>query len=338
MKIAISIGHGRSKNGGYDSGAVGGNYHEFRLSKEIGKFLKAELSKYNCDVELINYDGNIYLYDRIQYIKKRGFDLALELHMNAFNKKANGSECYYKFKSSQGKILAGMISKNIAENLNAKNRGSKIKTYTQNGRQNDYFGFVREIPCESLLIETLFIDNPTDREKLINPIGQEICAKAIAESIAEFYNLSLKDDVIVPDPDMPDFKKGDSVKITGDRYATGEKIPLWVKRKSYSLKDNPRLMPNKKYRVLLKEINSYVYTDDLVRIKNDIKVGSKVTIKAGAIYGGLSSSRGRKVPQSELSPKLHTVSKLQNNMGADEALLSDINSWVAIYYLSEVRE
>lgn len=337
MKIAISIGHGRSKNGGYDSGAVGGNYHEFRLSREIGKYLKAELSKYNCTVELINYDGNMYLYDRIQYIKKRAFDLALELHMNAFNKKANGSECYHKFKSESGKLLAGKISKSISQKLGAKNRGSKIKTYSDSGREKDYFGFVREIPCESLLIETLFIDNTADREKLITGSGQKVCAKAIADAIVDFYNLSAKEEPDFPDTVSPDFKKGDSVKIKGNYYATGEKIPLWVKRKVHILKDDPALMPNKRYRALLSSINSYVYTDDLERIKNDIKVGDKVTIKDGAIYGGLSSSRGNKVPQSELKPKVHTVSKLQNNMGADEALLKDINSWVSLNFLSEVR-
>ena len=35
MKVLISIGHGKSAKGGYDSGALGGNYQEFKI--EINK-------------------------------------------------------------------------------------------------------------------------------------------------------------------------------------------------------------------------------------------------------------------------------------------------------------
>ena len=334
MNIAISIGHGKSKNGGYDSGAVGGKYHEFMLSREIGKFLKSELEKYDCTAELINYDANIYLYDRIQYIKSKNFDLAIELHMNAFNKKANGSECYHKFKSEDGKLLAGEISKSISKKLKAKDRGSKIKTYSENGREKDYFGFIRELDCEALLVETLFIDNAADRGKLTSQSGQMACAQAIAQAIAKFYSLPLKGE---PDAEKPDFKKGDSVRIIGTSYATGEKNPNWVKGKEHTVNDSPALMSNNKYRVLLREINSYVYTDDLIKVDNIIKVGDKVSIKNGAIYGGLSQARGKNVPKTELYPKTHVVSRLQTNMGVQEALLKDINSWVGVSYLSEVK-
>lgn len=336
MNIVISVGHGKSKNGGYDSGAIGGIYHEFRISKEISKYLKEELSKYNCNVELINYSGNMYLYDRIVYIKNRKFDLALELHMNAFNKKANGSECYYKFKSSSGRQIAESISKNISAEFKAKNRGAKIKTYTDGSVIRDYFGFIREIPCESLLVETLFIDNESDRKNLITVEGQKRCAKAIARAIVSFYSLKRSDGT---EPDtQTDLKKGDRVKIYGDRYATGQKIPLWVKMKIYTVADAPEKMSNGKERVLLEEINSYVYADDLKKEKINIAVGDTVIIKSGAVYGGLSSARGKKVPRSQLSPKKHTVQSIKTNMGVKEALLSDINSWVAISYLSGVTK
>ncbi len=39
MKICISIGHGKSARGGYDSGALGGNYQEFKIGREIGKYI-----------------------------------------------------------------------------------------------------------------------------------------------------------------------------------------------------------------------------------------------------------------------------------------------------------
>lgn len=40
-----------------------------------------------------------------------------------------------------------------------------------------------------------------------------------------------------------------------------------------------------------------------------IKAGSVVTIKSGAVYGGLSSTRGKAVPAAQLGGKKHTVDK-----------------------------
>jgi len=42
------------------------------------------------------------------------------------------------------------------------------------------------------------------------------------------------------------------------------------------------------------------------------------------------------VPDSQLSPKKHTVTKVQQNRGTLEALLGDISSWVAVGSLEEV--
>ena len=72
------------------------------------------------------------------------------------------------------------------------------------------------------------------------------------------------------------------------------------------------------------------------KAKKGIAVGSTVTIKSGAVYGGLSTTRGKAVPAAQLAPKVHTVSKIQTNKGVSEALLSDISSWVAVSGLTEV--
>lgn len=74
----------------------------------------------------------------------------------------------------------------------------------------------------------------------------------------------------------------------------------------------------------------------VAKAKKGIAVGSTVTIKSGAVYGGLSTTRGKAVPAAQLAPKVHTVSKIQTNKGVSEALLSDISSWVAVSGLTEV--
>lgn len=126
---------------------------------------------------------------------------------------------------------------------------------------------------------------------------------------------------------------GDRVKITGTNYATGQRIPAWVKLRKYTVS---KLQDGK---ALLKEISSWVYIKDITvvsTVKKGIAVGSMVTIKKGAVYGGLSGTRGKPVPAAQLAPAKHKISKIQTNKGVKEALLSDIMSWVAVSSLTEV--
>lgn len=126
---------------------------------------------------------------------------------------------------------------------------------------------------------------------------------------------------------------GDKVKITGSIYATGQRIPAWVKLRKHTVS---KIQDNK---ALLREISSWVYLKDITVVsasKKGIAVGSTVTIKKGAVYGGLSGTRGKLVPAAQLAPTKHKVSKIQTNKGVKEALLSDISSWVAVSNLTEV--
>ena len=332
MNICISIGHGKSAKGGYDSGALGGNYQEFKIGREIGKYIGEIFKGYACTADVINYDATLYLTERIAHVNKHGYDLAIEIHLNAAH--GTGSEVYYKHKSSTGKKLAGAISKSIANTFGIRDRGAKVKINSANG--TDYFGFVRSCKCESLLIETVFIDTASDRKHVETAAGQRQCAEAIVSAIANFYGIKKKTaPAVKPSEDKPataTVRAGDIVKIKGSKYATGQKIPMWVKLKKHTVKS----VNGEK--ALLKEINSWVYTADLTVLQSPAKtvaVGSKVKIKPGATYGGLTAARGSIVPGAQLK-RQHIVGKIQTNGGVREALLTDISSWVAVKYLEVV--
>ena len=332
MNICISIGHGKSAKGGYDSGALGGNYQEFKIAREIGKYIGEVFKGYACTADVINYDATLYLTDRIAHVNKHGYDLAMEIHLNASG--GTGSEVYYKHKSATGKKLAGAISKSIANTFGIRDRGAKVKINPSNG--TDYFGFVRSCKCESLLIETVFIDTASDRKHVETAAGQRQCAEAIVKAIADFYGIKKKTaPAVKPSEDKPTaatVRAGDIVKIKGSKYATGQKIPMWVKLKKHTVKS----VNGEK--TLLQEINSWVYTADLTVLQSSAKtvaVGSKVKIKSGAVYGGLTSARGAAIPREQLA-RTHTVGKIQKNNGVTEALLTDIVSWVAVVSLEVV--
>ena len=335
MNICISIGHGKSAKGGYDSGALGGNYQEFKIAREIGKYIGEVFKDYACTADVINYDATLYLTDRIAHVNKHGYDLAMEIHLNASG--GTGSEVYYKHKSATGKKLAAAISKSIANTFGIRDRGAKVKINPANG--TDYFGFVRSCKCESLLIETVFIDTASDRKHVETAAGQRQCAEAIVKAVANFYGIKKKTSTSTnkpttdkPSGGKPAVRAGDIVKIKGSRYATGQRIPMWVKLKKQMVKS---VSGNK---ALLKEINSWVYIADLTVLQSSAKtisVGSKVKIKPGATYGGLTAARGSIVPNTQLT-RTHTVGKIQTNGGVQEALLTDIASWVAVVSLEVV--
>ncbi|MFR1244174.1 MAG: N-acetylmuramoyl-L-alanine amidase [Acutalibacteraceae bacterium] len=332
MNICISIGHGKSAKGGYDSGALGGNYQEFKIGREIGKYIGEVFKGYACTADVINYDATLYLTERIAHVNKHGYDLAIEIHLNAAG--GTGSEVYYKHKSATGKKLAAAISKSIANTFGIRDRGAKVKINPANG--TDYFGFVRSCKCESLLIETVFIDTASDRKHVETAAGQKQCAEAIVSAIANFYGIKKKSaPAVKPSEGKPapaTVRAGNIVKIKGSKYATGQKIPMWVKLKKHTVKS---VSGNK---ALLKEINSWVYTADLTVLQSSAKtvsVGSKVKIKPGATYGGLTAARGSIVPNTQLT-RTHTVGEIQVNDGVREALLTDIASWVAVKNLEVV--
>lgn len=178
--IAIIVGHGKSKTGGYDSGACANGYQEFQLAKEIAKYTQRHLSaNYNCTAELYNYKGDTYLTDRVKQFQSKKYDMIAEIHLNAGG--GTGPEVYYSKGNSEGKKAAEKISAKIAAEFGLRNRGAKTKLKA-NGK--DYFAIIRDTVPTAVLVETLFID--TDDVYLVNTAaGQEKMGKAAADGIAD---------------------------------------------------------------------------------------------------------------------------------------------------------
>lgn len=61
-----------------------------------------------------------------------------------------------------------------------------------------------------------------------------------------------------------------------------------------------------------------------------IEKGSIVHILPGAVYGGLTATRGKTVPARYTGSRTYTVQKIATHKGVTEALLKEICSWVAV--------
>ena len=183
MKIAILVGHGKSKSGGYDSGAVSKDkqYHEFKIAKEVAKYAAEALETYDCEVALVNYNGGLSLVERISKFKNNAYAFIAEIHLNAAG--GTGTEVYCYPGDKIGKSYAAAISQSVSSAMGIKNRGAK---------ESDYYGIIRETTPTAVLVETCFIDNDNDLNKIKTVAGQKTAGEAIAKAIATTAKLSKK--------------------------------------------------------------------------------------------------------------------------------------------------
>lgn len=141
MKILLSIGHG-----GIDSGAIASDGRtEHKMAAELGnliaKYILNNGHEVSCQQE--SYSANNFRVN-----SRRGYDIAVSLHFNAFNKKASGFEVLRgRYTTIADRCLTALDS-----TLNLPNRGMK--------KRNDLYVFWNNnFDC---LIESCFIDNPSD--------------------------------------------------------------------------------------------------------------------------------------------------------------------------------
>ena len=201
-KICFIVGHGKSKSGGYDPGATNGKFEEYKIVKEIAKHAQKHYNdNYSERADLMNYEGDLYLQDRINRVNADTYDFIAEIHMNAAtDKTASGTECYYYHGSERGQKYADTICDYISAALDVPQRkngtdadgGDKVKL-NENGR--DYFGIIRSTkPC-AVLVETVFISNSVDLNKVKTAAGQKKCGIAIAEAVAKCRGLKKKETI-----------------------------------------------------------------------------------------------------------------------------------------------
>ena len=329
--IYIAAGHG-----GSDPGAVSGKYVEKTLTLKTALACRDYLKDYDCDIIMARTaDVDCKVADKMAAIEKKRPSLVLEIHYNAGG--GEGCEVYYWYQHTPSKALAQAVLSEMVR-LGQKSRG--IKESKAGTSYN--FGMCRQASwtnIPSILGEYAFVDNAKDQAKINTDAKLRAIGEAYAKAAIAYLGLKKKAE---PQPEKPStiggtgkIAVGSTVKVIGTKYATGQTIPGWVKSTTHKVSEISG------DRALLGRdggICSWVYLKDLVLVSSGtakpVEVGCKVTINKGAVYGGLTSARGSKVPSAQLSPKKHTVSKIQVNKGVKEALLKEITSWVAVSSLT----
>lgn len=194
LTVFLDPGHG-----GSDPGATAGGYHEADLNLSVAKKVQSLLLAKGYKVYMSrNTDTYVSLYDRPQMANDLNTDIFVSIHTNSTGSgvtTASGIESYYyeydpnypskingamhnnpdRIKKSVS--LTNLIHENMIDYTGAGNRGT----------DGDTFAVIREASMPATLIEIGFINNSSERQKLITTSYQNRLAKAIAEGIDEYF-------------------------------------------------------------------------------------------------------------------------------------------------------
>lgn len=197
MKILLIAGHGDG-----DPGALNKNmgYQEDLLAREVVYGIATVLKDY-CSVTIYDPEKNLYRELKAGRESKnlfKSFDYVLEVHFNAFNKSASGSECLVK--GEKGITVEQGILESLAS-LGFKNRGVKERTDLQN------MNLCRSVGTSYCLLETCFIDSNSDLQLFLANRGR--IPQIIAEAILKGFGLKKEDSGVSISTPFKDVSEGD---------------------------------------------------------------------------------------------------------------------------------
>lgn len=179
MKIAIVIGHTNKSKGACSPFSIP---CEFDFNKEIA----IKLAALDCRITI--FENTSYVNGYYEMVKstayeinKIGFDLVLELHYNAADPAAHGSEALYYFKNKKAKSMAEYFSYLMALKMGYKNRGGKALL---NKDDRGFWAVYLPNPT-AIILEPFFGSNKND-VKLMN---KDKYASVILETIKKYESL-----------------------------------------------------------------------------------------------------------------------------------------------------
>ena len=153
--LAIVVGHTSNSAGAYARGPI--NQSEYFWNKDLAERLKSECANRGVPSRIFYRDG-IGIRGAYRQVKAWGAACVLELHFNAFNGSAHGTETLYdKDRNAGSKAWAQKLQDAQLDALGLRDRGLKE-------RDPGYRGYlsVSILDIPSALIEPFFGDNAAD--------------------------------------------------------------------------------------------------------------------------------------------------------------------------------
>lgn len=196
LTVFLDPGHG-----GSDPGAVAGGVKEANLNLSVAKKVQALLVSRGYRVYMSRTsDTYVDLYDRPRKANELKADIFVSIHTNSTGTSStsvNGIESYYyeydpnypskintamhnnPDRIAKSMTLTNFIQDNMIEYTGANDRGT----------DGDTFAVIRETAMPSTLLEIGFINNTTERQKLVTDSYQSKIARGIADGIVDYFKV-----------------------------------------------------------------------------------------------------------------------------------------------------
>jgi N-acetylmuramoyl-L-alanine amidase len=189
--ILIDPGHG-----GYDGGASGkSKIQEKDINLSISLELRKQLQSEGYEVYMIREDDRALLdigprkgtkkaqdiANRCKIKKEVNPDIFISIHQNHFpQSKYYGSQVWYS-KNKESRMLGRIMQQNLKEDIDPDNRR------IEKAAKDDYKILCCEDDMASVLIETGFLSNYEEEQKLLSEDYQQKIAKSITKSVKQYF-------------------------------------------------------------------------------------------------------------------------------------------------------
>lgn len=178
------VGHG-----GKDPGALGNGLEEADLNLMYALAWENDMKRHGIDTKLSRYkDENDDLAEEIRECNAFNPDIAVDFHTNSGG--GDGFEVFVSVFGKESRRLGELIEKQVL-NIGQNSRGVKTKK-RDDGR--DYFGFIRQTVCPSVIAESAFIDTKNDISFVDTKEKCDRYGKAIAKACLEYLGIPYKEE------------------------------------------------------------------------------------------------------------------------------------------------
>jgi N-acetylmuramoyl-L-alanine amidase len=228
MKLALVIGHGPE----VDHGAWNPRYrvNELEYNRDLAKKILEGFHGSPIDCHLVHREQ-----ERVQPVRAVNAlapDICVELHCNAYDGLASGSEMIIYPGSTKGRVLGKYLLDAATAALRLKDRG--VKEPQGNGRG---MALLRGTRCPTVLHEPFFIDNDRDLQAGIEhkaKLARGFVSAVIAYAQAAGHTAAMS----------PKFKDGQRVKTPhGEGVISGNWVSETCGERKYSVEFNSGVVP-----------------------------------------------------------------------------------------------
>ena len=219
MKFVINPGHG-----GSDPGARGNGLLEKDLNLAVALALGPLLIARGVKVLYTRrLDVTMTLQSRSDIIVINKADAAIDIHHNAFNGSARGTETYCSAFNNKSRSLAEAVHPGLIRAFDMPNRGIKTRLHPKH-KNRDYYHMIREphkqagIPV--IITETGFIDNTHDAAIMKRADFVSRQAEALAKGICAYFGVAWEQSSTlqpapVPTGPMPSVTRRIGITVNG---------------------------------------------------------------------------------------------------------------------------